>query len=1259
MKTWKWVIGISLVLGYTQAALAAEWFVATNGSDSADGTSWATAKLTIQAGVDAAASNDTVWVSNGVYDTGVRLDYGAISNRVVIDKPVMVRSVNGPDVTVIDGSSQVRGVCLTTNAVLDGFTVTRGWSLTGGGINCDGYALITNCFLVRNAAVNYGGGVAYGDIWNCMIAENTLNNTSSNFGGGTYCSNVRNSLISSNSVQHWCGSGGGTFGGNISNCQITANFGWYGGGTARGFVENCVIESNAALQGGGSFLGTNRNCLILYNRVAINDMASQGGGANGSLLENCTVCANSAHGGTEARGAGAYNCKVLNSILYLNRGDYSWDNCIGGTADFSCVEFVLPSGNGNMTNDPCFVDGFHLPDTSTCIDAGTNLAWAVNATDIDGGPRIRNGRVDIGCYEQSRSSSIEGSSITSPIAVPAGGTGYFRTTNSTIPIEGLKIAGSLTVWTIGQGACITDGVQQVVDGTTWSNSLSFTNFQSILTYRSITNIEANPVSLTSTVFIVTRAGTDAPGISITSAPPVFYYSETNVILGGTNNPHIVGTMWITNAATGESLSFPAPVYPAREWTAPAIVLSPGDNPVTVCGSNAVGTTSSCMLTVVRGGQGLPALGISTATPALASYITTNCILAGTNNEHVAEVWVSNALNGATLFCGTSTGSTWTSPAIPLEVGTNRLNALGYNLLGQAATATITVVRYLPRTFYVDAATTNPVAPYQSGDTAASLITTVLPLALDTDTIMVGPGKYTNSLVISNQIHLVSSDGPRATIIQASGGRCITITHSNAVVSGFTITGGFSANGAGVAIDTSPALVENCIISNNTYSVHQSSSSSSYGGGICGGRARNCLIVSNSIEIVTYDKGSAAAAYGAGAANCTLENCTMAGNHALAEGYYSYGGGGGYQSTFINSIEWSNSYTSWGGEQAGYGGNTYDHSCTNDPGFVNTTSRLNAGSPCVNAGTNQEWMADATDLDGYARIYGSAVDMGCYEYGSTAPHLTAPTLEAPVEVASGGIGLWRSTNDSVWVVGTKSTNTLVAVSSTLPDSYSTNGVFQEGAGTVWSNLLARNWEPPAEIKTWHFRCNPLAPNAIESSATTLRGTAAGLCGSPAIQIVGAPASTTHASYGLTGNRNLQTLENMWVSNQANGATAFYAASLLPTTNWAAPSLPLQVGTNVLYAFGTNLLGETAFAQHEIVLLCYMGSISAASNGAVNVEWTMRPDPGITYQWQRTTNLANGNWTNFGGPFVSTQEIETLIESNLNAVPVFFRMIHSSE
>lgn len=86
-----------------------------------------------------------------------------VLNRVSLTKPATLRSVNGPDATVIEGADSLdpepmRGACAGNSSVLSGFTLRNGYgSDAGGGANCEPQGVLTNCVLAGNGASDGGG----------------------------------------------------------------------------------------------------------------------------------------------------------------------------------------------------------------------------------------------------------------------------------------------------------------------------------------------------------------------------------------------------------------------------------------------------------------------------------------------------------------------------------------------------------------------------------------------------------------------------------------------------------------------------------------------------------------------------------------------------------------------------------------------------------------------------------------------------------------------------------------------------------------------------------------------------------------------------------------------------------------------------------------------------------------------------------------------------------------------------------------------
>jgi len=340
-----------LVLAGLPPAGAATRYVSLTGTHVPPFETWAQAATNVQDAIDIAVVGDEVLVTNGVYATGGKVMSGDLTNRIAIDKAIIVRSVNGPEFTIIQGASgpatngldAVRCAWLSSNAALSGFTLRGGATrqtgaateFTGGGVWCESNsASIENCHIIENAAAWRGGGAFQGSFFRCRISRNVaLGNTSQ---------------------------GGGIYSGIANACEISENTAEYqGGGLASTKATNCSVFLNTAHWGGGGTI------VVLYH---------------------CTVVDNTA----KYEWGGVYQSTAINCIDYRNAPDNST-----GFFLYSCTS--LPRGGpGNITADPQLLpDRTHLAITSPCRGAGTNIASIAN--DIDGDPRANP--PSIGCDE--------------------------------------------------------------------------------------------------------------------------------------------------------------------------------------------------------------------------------------------------------------------------------------------------------------------------------------------------------------------------------------------------------------------------------------------------------------------------------------------------------------------------------------------------------------------------------------------------------------------------------------------------------------------------------------------------------------------------------------------------------------------------------------------------------------------------------------------------------------------------------------------
>ncbi len=373
---------------------------------------------------DANSVLDGFTVTNG-YASGNWPDGCGGGIRCYESDPKIINCILSKNFAVLEGGG-ISCEC-SKGPIIQNCLISSNTSSFAGGLNCwYSSPAVSKCTIVGNYG-KYGAGVYCGrnksNFSNCIIKDNISDGNSYDGsvdgGGGFYCYDCKlaivDCIVSNNHA--YSGEGGGILfwyagddgGLTIIRTIVSGNSADGGGGVLCNYadcsISNSIVSGNRAVYGGGLYFTSNPH-LNIVNTTVVQNLASETGGGIYDY--------------------GSYNSNVINSIIWANYGS----SCSESTK-YSDVEYYAYDW-GNIHADPCFVslgywvdrdnptipvelddpnaiwiDGnYHLRKNSPCIDKGSpNYVAKPNETDLDGKPRVIDGRIDMGAYEFSPNTS--------------------------------------------------------------------------------------------------------------------------------------------------------------------------------------------------------------------------------------------------------------------------------------------------------------------------------------------------------------------------------------------------------------------------------------------------------------------------------------------------------------------------------------------------------------------------------------------------------------------------------------------------------------------------------------------------------------------------------------------------------------------------------------------------------------------------------------------------------------------------------------
>lgn len=343
-------------------------YVAPDGTG--DGSSWEHATKELQWAISKSQTDDcSVWVKEGTY---TRIDedymfhinrqcklYGGFEGNEPYNYDLSLRDFEAHP-SILDGKNAqglIEVNAFNDTVIFDGFTIQNGNAALGGGMKLsNGNVEINNCTFQYNQA-NYGGAVT-------------------DLCGATYrCCTFHNNYAKKN-------------GGAVATYDQKPTF-W-----------SCLISNNTAKSGGGCYFDSGIN---LFNCTIVkNEAQSEFGGiyqrqqSKANDIRNCIIWGNtSSDEGQQIGPSLSYSyCAVENDSSETGT-NFNIKSENDGAEPAFYVRFNNPTetaGSEGQGGD------WRLQSNSLCIDKADDITDQPD-TDLDGNPRHRHSKIDLGAYE--------------------------------------------------------------------------------------------------------------------------------------------------------------------------------------------------------------------------------------------------------------------------------------------------------------------------------------------------------------------------------------------------------------------------------------------------------------------------------------------------------------------------------------------------------------------------------------------------------------------------------------------------------------------------------------------------------------------------------------------------------------------------------------------------------------------------------------------------------------------------------------------